>query len=230
MPQAFNIDAREVVELTNKLEKLHKSALPVTVRTTLDDAAKDAKFNQVERAFKEQFIIRRPTFIKSQTVYNRSMNTFNINQMESSMGVAESRKASKGLEKQETGGQISGRDYIPTNLARVSKNYKRRVSRSYYRSKMKVRNTQPITQIKDLIPAAYSEGVGSVFLYKGVLIQIKSLKEGAMKFVNLYAVEPGRSVGVKSRPYISVAGERSSQKIPRIYKRNALRKIKQAMT
>ncbi|MBL4809315.1 MAG: hypothetical protein JKY43_04565, partial [Phycisphaerales bacterium] len=43
MAVEFNVNTDAVVSLTNKLEKLHKSAFPVAVRGTLNSAAFDVK-------------------------------------------------------------------------------------------------------------------------------------------------------------------------------------------
>jgi len=78
MLNTFNINTDKVVSLTNKLEKLHKSAMPVAVRMTLNDAAFDMKQIQIGRQFKGQFTIRKKNFIRSHTVAVKSKNTFRI--------------------------------------------------------------------------------------------------------------------------------------------------------
>ena len=121
MAKTFNINNADVVQLTNRLEKIHKSSMPVSVRGALNDAAFDMKKNQLEKTFDREFTIRKKTLIRSHTAFNRSKNTFNINEMISEAGVIKGKsKAGDELETQEKGGSLSGRKSIVTPEAFVS--------------------------------------------------------------------------------------------------------------
>ena len=99
---SFNVNNHEVIKLTNTLDKIHRSAIPVSVRGSLNDAAFDMKKNTLGREFNDIFTIRRPTFLRSHTAANKSPNTFDINKMESSAGVIEGKSlAGDQLELQE---------------------------------------------------------------------------------------------------------------------------------
>lgn len=143
MTQILDINASEVVKFTNKLEKLHRSALPVAVRQTLNDAAKDMKISgkgyngTIEREFKKNFTIRAKNFIRSHTGFNNSKNTFDINQMESSAGVLEGKSgAGDRLAIQERGGNLE-RERIPTDIVRINEDNRSLVSKKFYYNKFK---------------------------------------------------------------------------------------------
>ena len=71
----FDIDAKDVVKATAKLERLHRSALPVSVRGALNDAAFDMKKNTIEKHFKKNFTIRSRTFVRSHSRALKSPKT-----------------------------------------------------------------------------------------------------------------------------------------------------------
>ena len=48
----LNVNTDAVVALTNKLEKLHRSAFPVAVRSTLNSAAFDMKKDTILKSAK----------------------------------------------------------------------------------------------------------------------------------------------------------------------------------
>ena len=62
--QAFNVNTDEVVRLTNRLEKLNKSAMPIAVRSTLNDVAFQSKQTHLPKEFDKKFTIRKKNFIK----------------------------------------------------------------------------------------------------------------------------------------------------------------------
>jgi hypothetical protein len=110
MNKVFDINADEVVQLTAKLGRLHRSAMPVAVRESLNTAAKDMKMRYIPRVFSKNFTERRPRFISSHTAYNKCANTFDINSMSSSAGVIKDKTESGNrLELQERGGTLNDR-------------------------------------------------------------------------------------------------------------------------
>jgi hypothetical protein len=129
---SLNINQKEVVELTNKLEKLHRSALPVAIKSTLNDLAFETR-KAALKEFDNKFIVRRPTFPKSHIRANKSPNTFDIDRMISETGVIEGKSISGDrLELQEFGGTIPNRS-VPTEKTRTGGIETRQSARYYYR-------------------------------------------------------------------------------------------------
>jgi len=64
MPQ-FNINTDAAVVMTNKLEKMHRSALPVAIRRTLDSASFDVKQRSLLLNTEKTFEQRKKTFFKA---------------------------------------------------------------------------------------------------------------------------------------------------------------------
>jgi hypothetical protein len=222
--QTFNINTSEVVELTNKLEKMHRSAMPVAVRGSLNDAAFDMKKNQVEQVFKSRFTTRKKNFIRSHTVANKSKNTFNINEMKSEVGVIKGKSdAGDQLEKQEFGGTIANRDFIPMDPARIGKNKKKLVSRKNYLKAVKVKKA------KNLVRAAAKAGKGNHILYNYTLFQVKGIRntrrKTKLRLLPIYSFKSGRNVQISKQPFLKPAGENSAKKIPDFFIQRAKNKL-----
>jgi hypothetical protein len=231
MAKAFNVNNIEVVELTNKLEKLHRSAMPVAVRGTLNDAAFDMKQNQVAPIFEKKFIIRKPSFIKSHTAVKKSKNTFQINQMVAECGIIKGKsQAGDELEVQEFGGTIKKREFIPMDTARTSKNPKKLVSKKYYLQKIKA-GKKPVFKNQEFIRSAFMAGKGGYLVYGNVLLQIRKIvKRGRdklfIKIHPLYSYKKGRSINLKKTPFLAPAGEKSAKKIPDFFIKRAEKQFK----
>lgn len=232
MANNFDINTKEVVQLTNKLEKIHRSAMPVAVRQTLNDAAFLAKTDYVEKEFDKQFIVKKRNFIKSHTVVNKSPNTFNVNQMASEMGVVKGKsQAGDELDTQEYGGTVKKRDYIPTPKARVSKSPRKLISRPNYRVKMKQRNKRPKKNYEEFSKAAYYWGKNAIILFKKTLVKIKSIAtDGKITFINLYSYKSGRSISIKRKPFIGPSGVKAAKHIPDLFYKNGQKQINRILS
>lgn len=123
----FNVNTQACVVLVNKLEQLHKSALPLAVRGTLNAAAFDVKMRTLDISATQNFIRRSPTFFKRFSGVNRATG-WNIESMRAEVGMTAegggasetaARAAVANMEVQEEGGKITdGLEYL--NAARVS--------------------------------------------------------------------------------------------------------------
>lgn len=117
----ININTDAYVVLVNKLEQLHRSALPLAIRGTLNAAAFDVKMRTLDESATQNFIRRSPTFFKRFSGVNRATG-WNINSMRAEVGMtAEGGAASElaarvavaNMEAQEEGGKITdGLDYL----------------------------------------------------------------------------------------------------------------------
>src|SRR6056297_715946 len=134
----LNINNHDVVLLTEKLEKIHRSAVPVAVRQSLDKAAYEmVGGGEIKRSFFKRFTIRRPTFIKSHIAYNKSPNTFDIKKMVSSAGLRKGKsRAGDQLVKQEFGGTIANKA-IPRRFVRTGADIKKKIRAAYYYRKFR---------------------------------------------------------------------------------------------
>lgn len=122
----FNINTQACVVLVNKLEQLHKSALPLSVRGTLNAAAFDVKMRTLDESATQNFIRRSPTFFKRFSGVNRATG-WNIATMRAEVGMTaegggatelSARTAVANMEKQEEGGKITeGLEYLAASRA-----------------------------------------------------------------------------------------------------------------
>ena len=227
MAQAFNINNADVVKLTNKLEKMHKSAMPLAVRGTLNDAAFLMKKYKIILHFKRTFTERQKNFIKTHTWANKSKNTFNIKEMVSEVGVLLDKSTSGNeLINQEYGGIIKKRDYINTDESRVAESRTRRVGKV---GRVKGKELK-IYRGKSFVKKVHRAKEGGYIKHKKWIFRINSIdrKNGRLKIntTPIFTFKRGRSVRIKKRPFLKPAANDIIKIQHRIFKKNAEKRIR----
>ena len=226
MGRSFNINTDEAVVYTNKLEKLHRSALPVAIRGTLNSAAFDVKQKTIPLVTQTTFEERRKNFFKAKSRVIMARG-FNIRSMSSQVGFfgAENNQAVENLEKQERGGLIPGRTFIPMDTARVGKSHSRNIS-----GRNKLKNIRAIDRInakKDFARKVNKAGVGGHIIYKGTLFSVQSTERGKIKLKPLYSFDKGRSAKItKATRFMRKATTISVSKMNSFYIKEATKQIK----
>lgn len=124
----LNVNNKEVIKHTARLEKLHRSAFPSAVRGTLNTMAFNDK-QMIPKVAKKKFITRSPNFFKAFTTVQKAQG-WSVNKMHSITGINANKgsKVAKGLEAQEHGGTLKGRKLLTHQDSRVSKNRNKKVS------------------------------------------------------------------------------------------------------
>ncbi len=226
----LNINTDEVVKFTNKLEKLHRSALPVAIRTALGDAAMNVKQKTMPKSFESHFVNRtHGSFFKanSRVIYPVG---FNVNTMAAAVGFFENKLvnqstnwAVKDLEQQEDGGTINVKTFIPTVFARRGGTKKGLIKPNFrlkkIRSKIINANTlQGKNERQKYVLAANKAGVGGFVLYKKILWQINSLKSSAkIERTPIYSVSKGRNIKVKNTKFMEKASIETMKNMTSFY-------------
>ena len=234
MAATFNINQEELIKFTKKLGKLHRSALPVAVRQTLNDVAFEAK-KEVPKIFGNKFTVRKKTFIKAHTSVIKSKNTFDLKKMVTQIGVIKGKsKAGDNLEQQERGGTIKNRDFIPLASARVGKSENKLISKRAYLTNIRGKAAQKAFQNNDFRKAAIRAGRKGSVIFNNLLIRIDAIvKTGRnklfIKTIALYDYKNNRSVNIKKTPFIAPAAKKASRKIPILFKNNAEKRIKREL-
>lgn len=132
--QMLNVNTNANIILTNKLERLNKSAFPNAVRSTLNDAAFAMKKGNILDSAKRNMTVRNPSFFRKFTGVNRAKG-FDVKSMQSEVGFVNTdpdklkgRKAIQGMEHNEVGGSDNtGAMYLPK--ARTSNSSSRLVKK-----------------------------------------------------------------------------------------------------
>ncbi len=220
----ITVDTKAIQEHARRLERISRSALPVAIRETLNDAAKDMKTNTMLAESKKAFINRTDNFFKANSSYDRAEG-FSVESMKSTLGMTE--KGLKGndnysvkdLEDQETGGTIEKRAFIPMLGAR--KGGARTLVRANARLQ-KIKNVVKASTMgfsspkSNFIVAAHKAGVGGHFLSKNVLWRVNKLnptKSNDMNLTPLYSYKPNRKVKVGSHHFIERSGKETQDKM-----------------
>lgn len=126
---SININSSAVVRHTARLERLHRSALPVAVRQTLSKAAFDVKMRTMPAQAGKNFEKREPNFFKANSKVTPAKG-FEIRNMKAVIGFVPMKGGNKAvdeLQQQEEGGNIGGRSFIATKEARTGGAWNRKV-------------------------------------------------------------------------------------------------------
>lgn len=123
----FNINSSAVVVLTNKLEKLRKSALPNAIRNTLNSAAFDVKQKTMPVTSHKHFIHRKPNFFIANSKVIMAQG-YDIKTMRATVGFTPTNAkynnfAVNELEQQEHSGTIQHRTFVPLDQARSGESH-----------------------------------------------------------------------------------------------------------
>lgn len=109
----FNVNTTGVIHLTDRLERINKSAFPSAVRATLSDAAFEMKQKNILESAKKNMKVKQPNFFKANTGAERAKFSRNVESMKATSGFINKRGQSAnkavtyGMEANEVGGTDS---------------------------------------------------------------------------------------------------------------------------
>lgn len=204
----LNVNTDASIQLTAKLEKLHKSAFPSAVRNTLNDVAFETK-KLIPKKAEGNFTIRQKNLFKRMSLVQKAQG-WNVNGMSSKVGLDGSKGSlSDGLEKQETGGNLQGRKLTPHNMGRISGNYAK---------KLKVKNQ--FSKI-DKIGTSKRRVKGSKYFRidkgsKGTIFE----KVGK-RIIPIYNYRSNPINKLKKQPFIEPSAKEAIKQMEMLYNKNA---------
>ena len=243
----FNVDTSKLVVHTNRLEKMSRSAFPVAVRGTLNDAAFDVKTRTMPASATSTFKHRQKNFFKANSKFVKA-DGFNINSMESNIGFYENKLQNQGhnfsiddLNQQEEGGVIKKKSFIPQGQARKSANgiVRANARLSNIKKIANRANVKGSSWAQEMIKSAVFVGVGGFLLTEqfakargGALFRIKSIKrvKGHTYFVaeKLYSFMKGRTIIAKPTHFMQHASMTTAAKMDDFYIKRALDQYRKA--
>lgn len=239
MAKIFDVNTDSAIQLSAKLEKLHRSAFPSAVRNTLNNAAFDTKKN-IPKVSKKIFITRQSAFFKRFSTV-RKANGFNINNMVSTVGINSTidKQVSDNLVSQEFGGKVNGKKLVPHDNSRVGRSLKKRVSKNNRFNKVKIhdasrafrsakgsRGSKFIAAVMSTAKSGKphmmikSGGKGMVYELKSVS-QSRKTRKVNFKIKKLYSVRSNNSHNVKSTKFMTRSANIAARKMDSFYKNNA---------
>jgi len=234
----LNVNTDALVILTNKLEKLNRSAFPVAVRSTLNSAALDMKQKTIISSSDDNFIKRKPSFFKAASKVNFATG-FAVNSMSSTVGFKGDSQAVDDLEQQEKGGDIDSRSFVPMNPARVGGAYKKNIRPNARLKALKIvdaKNAKGANDKEKFIKSVIHAGVGGAVLAdykdKKIVWRVNSLNKTdlkTLKLTPLYTYEKGRKVKVDRTDFIKEAAAVTQQKIDGFYIASAQKQFDKAL-
>jgi hypothetical protein len=236
----LNINTDATVAFTNKLEKMHKSALPSAVRGALNMAVNDVKTNTMPATAGKAFTNRQPNFFKANSKFENASG-FNIASMKASVGFVETglkgnNYSVKELEDQEYGGTIHNKSFIPKIFARKGGARNGLVKPSNRLSGItniiKAKNSKGKNDREKFVIASVVAGKGGFVLYKDILWRIDSLAKSnikkrfaIVKRTPLYSFRKGRNVKVQQTGFMRKASLESASKLEDFYIKEAERQF-----
>lgn len=244
----INVNTNELANLNLKLEKVHRSAFPVTVRNTLNTMAFETKKKTLPEEFNKSFVIRSPSFSKAFSSVEMAKG-FNVKTMKSKVGMTDrkrgqkSEQAGRDMTPQQLSGKIGGRTFIPMRQARTGKNQNKMVRRENRISNIdkiidtKGNSAQTEKQrfVRTALNVATRHGKKTLVRHKGALYRIDRAgsnirtRKMFLKVTPVYSVKEGRSVNVKAVPFTRRASLKTHKRANVIFVEQAERKIKKVM-
>lgn len=226
----FNINNSAAVKHTNTLEKMHRSALPLAIRGTLNTTAFDVKKNTMPQEAAKTFTQRAPNFFKSNSRVEMAKG-WDVDGMKAIVGFLGRSQAVEDLEQQEYGGKIEGRSFIAMDTARAG-GHATKVRPSNRLSRInKIVNsaTMPGATLQaKFIAAARKAGRGGYVLGnlpEKTLWKIESIEGRTIKKKPLFSYEKGRDVKVKQTHFMRTASTESANKMDVVFGQQAKRQI-----
>lgn len=242
----FDVNTDAAIELTAKLGRLHKSAFPVAVRGTLNDAAFETKKN-VPKVAASKFTTRQKSFFRAFSTVDKAKG-FDLRRMVATTGInaAKGSEVAEGLEKQEFGGVIKGRKLVPMDTARTSNSYGKKIrKKNQFRNLGKTvrirkggnkgtRKSRLVARVMVAKRLGASHmitnrgGKGTLFEISGVSQNIKTRKL-KFKLTPLYRYRDSRVSRVERTPFMQPSAKLASQKMLKFYEKQADRQFKRLL-
>lgn len=241
----FNVNTQACVILVSKLEQLHKSALPLAIRGTLNAAAFDVKTRTLDESATRNFIRRSPTFFKRFSGVNRATG-WNINSMHADVGMTaegggsnelSARVAVANMEVQESGGKIDkGLDYLAASRTGGSLGNTVSAKRRWKNANI-IRGgfTRNGTTKSRVVAAAYKAlDTGKLQKVKingrSFFRQVSSIsksKKGKVKIRSklIYVTRSGRNKEITATHFSREAAQKTTPRIPRYFNVEAQKQI-----
>lgn len=224
----LDVNTKELIIFSNKLEKIGKTKLPYAVRQTLNSVAFDMKKDTLIESSGQKFVNRSPNFFKALSRVQMAKG-LDINSMESIVGFVEkglkgkNNYAVKDLEQQEKGGKIGGKTFIPTKQARggslnnlvLPQNRLSKIRKKFKdASKMQGANKK-----EKFVKAVLKAKIGGYVLGEKMLYRINSIhsnisdRSTGYDATPLYSVKKGRSVKVDKTKFVETAAKEAAKKM-----------------
>lgn len=207
----FDVNNDAAIALTAKLEKLHRSAFPVAVRSTLNDAAFTAKQN-IPKAATQKFTIRQKNLYRKFTVVQKARG-FDMRKMAAVVGIdgrpGRTSKVTEGLAKQEIGGTVIGRKLIPMDQARISGSFGKKL-----RTKNRFSNTNIAR------PKRRKPGSKYVLIKKGSTGTVFDVSK-KRRIIPIFTYRPTNKTQLSARPVLRPSALRAAKMMNKFYAENA---------
>lgn len=250
MPRAIDVNTKELVKYSKKLDLISKRALPRVVKNTLNTLAFDVKKRTLIQESEKSFVNRNKTFFKRFSRV-KPVQTLQVNSMKAIVGMTDrsnrgpSEQAGRNMVQQQRGGRIGGRTLVPLDTARVGGKHERNV-RPMNRVKglrtvlstVNAKGDRPKDRfIRGATLALKRYGRTAVIQHRDERRRTRlyrvtrggkdiQTREFNIKVTPLYSVVRGRSVGIKNPvPFTLIAGKRSQRKANRIFIKFARQRI-----
>lgn len=214
----FDVNTDAAISLTAKLERLHRSAFPVAVRSTLNDLGFETK-GLIPRAAGRKFTIRQKNLYKKFIVVNKAKG-FDIKKMSSVVGIdGNARKGKRlalNLSMQESGGVINSRKLIPMDQARISGNYGKKL-----RAKNRFNNINISSSKRRKSSSKY------VLIKKGNKGTVFDVSGRKMKPIFHY--RSTNKTRLSARPVLRPSARKAAKRVNDFYLKNAEKQFKRLL-
>jgi hypothetical protein len=249
MSKFIDVNNKDLIRFTKRLDKVHRSRLPTAVAFTLNELSWKTKAKHLLPEARKKYTVRRPNFFKAYSVATKAKG-FDINRMNTRVGMrpndqsGASSNASRNMPTQQGGGRIQSRAFIPRPGARKGgtdqglvekKNELKKISQIYKTQDAKGSNERNRFQ-RTVAFALKRKRVGYVMQKSHVLYRVrkndgqykmKPFKKKSYNFSTeaIYSVSRSRAVAVKRREFVDKAAAIAYRDAKKIYEKHAKKQL-----
>jgi hypothetical protein len=244
----LNINTDACVVFTDRLERLSRSALPVAVRQTLNNAAFDVKQRTLPESGRNNFVTRSPNFIKAFSRVDKAEG-FSMNNMKAVVGMTDNGKASArtavaNMEKQEVGGKVdNGLDYLKSSRNGGTVNGRVRKVNYYDKSKVisgrsRVGRNRGSVKSKFVARAYRALKEGKPMFFNSIkgnylmkVTSIRKTKKGKLKINSKLLIKDrkGEPATIGATHFTREAAEKTITRLPALFQKEAEKQYSRAL-
>lgn len=225
---------KDLIDFSFKLSRIHKAALPNAVRFSLNDAAKDVKFNTLQKHAKKEFKQKKPSFFKAFSGHQLASG-YDISKMKSTAGMIKENpksplknkksRASTDIREQQTAGTIERKSYMFSKESRGSKGLVKKSAITFLNKKPIVSKNKKTFIFyanqanKTKRPLLVKKG------RKGILVKVNRVlkRKGFLALTTpIASYEKDRKIKLRTRhPFVNNAAIESGKKLNNFFIKNA---------
>jgi len=228
----FNVNTSDIIHLSDKLERINRSAFPSAVRSTLSDAAFEMKQKNILESAKKNMNVKQPNFFKANTGVQRAKFNRNVESMSATAGFVNKRgiKANKAVEYGMEANEIGATDNTGMMYKKATRTGRGLVRRNRYYDKAKLTSNRSKRKGNNYVQSAFASLIDKKPVmvdtkHGKAIIIVKSIKnvKGKLRIKSdlLMMDRTTKNVKAKATHFNKEAAQKTQKQMEGFFKKNA---------